>query len=175
MRPFIFLTVLSLPLVALPAQAQYRYPPAVRYSDASPGMALVDGWVRQYIGRAPSRDDLANGQAIDEGVIDPTTLLTQILGCDEYYERRAGGDDRRFVQVLFRDLAGKAPTPREAEYWTRRLLSGPEGMEGRTDVVSELLQRYSRATAPAASLDLDYRRPDYRDRERDYDRDWDGR
>ena len=108
MRRFISLTILSLSLAVMPAAAQYGAALYPGYSNETPGMALVDGWVRRYIGRAPSAQDLANGQAIDAGTINPETLLAQILSCDEYYQKRAGSNDRRYIQVLFHDLTGRA-------------------------------------------------------------------
>jgi hypothetical protein len=167
MRRSIFLALLAAPLAALPAGAAPPPPD-------SPGVALIAGWVHQYLGRAPNRDDIQNGLAIDAGDQDPTDRLTQILACDEYYQRRGRGDDYRYVQALFADVAGRQPTRREADYWVRRLRLGPEGMDGRLPVAAELLQRYPPdLTALSAPEDYPYRRPDYRDRDRyrDWDRD----
>ena len=52
MRRFISLTILSLSLAVIPAAAQYGAALYPGYSNETPGMALVDGWVRRYIGRA---------------------------------------------------------------------------------------------------------------------------
>jgi uncharacterized protein DUF4214 len=171
MRRFILLSLLSAPLAALPASAQEIVPPPPPGYGASGGVALIDNWIHQYLGRRPNREDIANGQRIDQGALDPVNVLAGILSCDEYYTRRAGGDDMRYVQALYRDVAGRAPSQREADYWYRRLRSGPEGMEGRIDVAYELLQRYPPNLGGAAPDDYDspYRPRYYRDR--DYYRD----
>jgi hypothetical protein len=163
MRRLFTLTLLMVPLTVLSAQAQERVPLP---DSGGGGVALVDGWVRQFIGRAPNRQDIINGRAIDDGSLNPDDLLVGILSCDEYY-RRAGGDDARYVQKLYRDVVGRAPTQRDMDYWNRRLQDGPAGMDGRTDVVAALLQRYPLNPAPERPV---YDRRPY-DRDRDFDRD----
>ena len=110
-------------------------------------MALVDGWVRRYIGRAPSAQDLANGQAIDAGTINPETLLAQILSCDEYYQKLRWRRRPPLHPGAFPGLDRPRPTARQVDYWFRRLELSPPGMEGRTDVAYAMLQRYPSALA----------------------------
>lgn len=183
MRRFILLAALGAALAVRPAQAQYDAPPPPPAgATGGGGMALVDGWIRQFLGRGPNNGDVASGQALDAGTTDPHTLLSRIMACDEYYIH-VGGNDTLYIRGLFRDLSGRLPSPREESYWTNRLLHTPEGMEGRTQIASELLQRYPQALSGAAPEvpDYSYRRPDTRDRdyrdrnrERDYrDRDRD--
>jgi len=181
MRRFIILTALTAPLVVLPARAQYPPPPPAGATGG--GMALVDGWIRQFLGRPANQGDVGSGQALDAGTVQPQVLLSRILACDEYYAH-VGGEDRRYIRGLFRDLSGRPPSPREESYWLNRLLHTPEGMEGRTQIAYELLQRYPEALSGRAPQvpEYDYRRPserdrdrdrDYRDRDRDYrDRDY---
>jgi hypothetical protein len=150
-----------------------RYPPP-RADDRGGGEALVSAWIHQYLGRAPNRDDLLFGRQMDAGTRDAVTELAGIFGCDEYYLNRAGGDDRRFIETVFGDAAGRKPTEREREIWMRRLRVSPEGAEGRTDVAGELLLRYPPALPvlqPEDPYDYRSRRPYDRDRERERDRD----
>jgi hypothetical protein len=168
MRRLFTLTLLIAPLAVLPVQAQpYLPPPPPAYGQID-GVALVSGWVRQYLGRRPNRQDIANGQAIDAGTLDPNDLLPGILSCDEYYSR-AGGDNARYIQKLFRDVAGRAPSQREADTWYRRLQDGPAGMDGRTNIAAALLQQYPPASLAPPEPVAPYRRP--YDRDRDFDRD----
>ena len=163
MRRLFTWALIVAPLAVLPARAQEPVPPP----DYGGGVALVSGWIHQFLGRAPNRQDIANGQAIDAGAQDPTDLLAGVVSCDEYYNR-AGGDDSRYIQKLFRDVVGRQPSQREADYWVRRLQNEPPGMDGRTDVAFALLRRYPPNLTPPQPVP-DYRRP--YDRDRDFDRD----
>jgi len=132
------------------------------------GPALVTYWIGKYLNRAPNATDLEFGRAMDAGARDVITELANIFACEEYYIR-AGYDDRRFVEAVFRDVTGRQPSDREREFWGRRLSISPEGMEGRDEIARALLNRYPPAlprlnVRPAEPFD--YRRPpepyDYR-------------
>jgi len=188
------LTLLTAPLAGVPAWAQYGYLPPSPGAQGN-GVALVVGWIQQYLHRQPNNDDLANGQAIDAGAADPLAILAGVFGCEEYFIRYCQRDDRRFIDLLFRNVVGRPPSRQEAGYWFNRLLQSPEGVEGRNAVAYALLQRYppnlTAATPPAPVYNYpvapppppaptyEYRRPAYRVwRDRDwyegrYDRDRD--
>ena len=159
MRRLFTFALLIAPIAVVSARAQEPLPPP---TSGGGGVALVAGWVHQFLGRAPNRQDIANGRAIDDGSLDPNDLLPGVLSCDEYF-RRAGGNDSAYIQKLFRDVVGRAPTQREMDYWGHRLQGEPAGMDGRTDVVAALLRRYPLNPAPQPP-DPDYRRPNDPDR-----------
>ncbi len=146
MKRMFMLALMAAPLAALPAAAQEPLPqPAPGYGQpgyGQGGVGLVAGWVRQFLGRGPNRQDIANGRAIDAGSLDPLDLLASVVSCDEYFSKRAGSDNRRYIDVLFHDITGHGPTPRQADYWYQRLMNSPPGMDGRNEVAAALLRRY---------------------------------
>jgi uncharacterized ParB-like nuclease family protein len=164
MRRFTLFALAVAPFTIASAQAQEFYPPPGPSQD---GVALVSGWVHQYLGRGPNHQDVVNGRNIDAGLLDPIDVLAGVLSCDEFYIKGAGCDDQRYVQRVFRDLVGRAPSRREADYWRRCLREGPDGMDGRTAVVYGLIQQV--APGPPADRPA-YDRNPY-DRERDFDHD----
>jgi hypothetical protein len=137
MRRFVLMSLLALPLAAMPAAAQDSY----RRPAESYGVNLVNTWIHQYLGRAPNRQDIAYGRMIDDGTRDPMTELAGILGCPEYYMNRAQGDDRIFIQTLFRDMLGRRPSPSEEQYWFSRLSDDPTD-EGRNALTTAFVQQY---------------------------------
>src|SRR4051812_6192792 len=140
MRRIFVLTLLTAPLVGLPAWAQYGYPPPSPGQQGN-GVALVTSWIQRYLQRQPNPLDIQNGQAMDAGTADPTALLAGILGCDEYYTR-SGSDDRRFIAQVFTDVAGRPPSPAEETYWFNRLLQYPQGSGGRSLLAYAPFQGY---------------------------------
>src|SRR5262249_18393717 len=73
---------------------------------------------------------------------------------------KAGSTPEGYVRSLFRDLAGRDPTPAEMNYWARRAWYEP-----RSDIAYALLARYPQtgsAPASAPTYDYDYRPPLYR-------------
>jgi len=120
--------------------------------------ALVKSWYERYLHREPEYpgaqgwvDALRQGQP-------PEAVLAMILSSEEYYGN-AGNSPSGFVQRLFLDIAGRAPTPRELDYWVHRRMSQSE----RHDVAYALLQRFPGIwETPPAYPDhgrYDYRRP----------------
>ena len=136
MRRLFPLALLVAPLAVLSARAQERVPPP---DYGGGGVALVSGWVHQFLGRGPNHQDIVNGRDIDAGRLDPNDLLPGVLSCGEYYGR-AGGNDPGWVQKVYRNVVGRAPTQREMDYWVGRLQNGPPGMDGRTEVAYALLR-----------------------------------
>lgn len=165
MRRLIILTALSALVNVLPVRAQYNAPPPPPPGEMGGGRALVDSWFRHFLHRPPGTGNLAAAQGIDEGTASPEMTLAGILASDEYYNR-AGNDDRRYLFQLFNDLAGRPPSPGEADYWWHRLVENPEGTEGRVQVAYHMILRYPQGTAvtPPPAPEYRYRRP--------YDRDY---
>src|SRR5262245_59977618 len=102
-------------------------------------------------------DPAAQGWAgrLDAGEA-PELVLSGILGSDEYY-RRAGSTPRGFVQRLFRDVTGRAPSAREVSYWAGRMR-----FDTRDDVAYEVLTRYPPTYGKVTvERTYEYRRPYY--------------
>jgi len=138
--------------------------PTVRAQDLSDPDDIVYHWYRAYLGRTPDpsgagywSDQLRRGK-------DPNTVLSTLLGTDEYYER-AGSRPDGFVGRLFVDLLGRAPTAAEVDFWVRRLYT-----DSRQDVAYQILTRNSGAWVGTYRLPERDRDRWYRDRDRD--RDW---
>jgi hypothetical protein len=136
MRYFIVLTLLGAAVTAAPAVAQVP-----QNSDA-----LVRSWYQRFLHRDVDPGYIGWVNALNSGS-SPTTVLSEILGSDEYYNA-AGGTPQGFVQSLFRDIAGRTATEREYRSLLPRLSFG-----NRNEVAYTLLLRYpqtwSVATYPA--------------------------
>jgi len=136
MRRFIMITAITL-LALTPALASAQtYAPVQTYGGAqtygSDPNALVDSWYRTYLGRAPDSgmtywvNHLLQGDS-------PDAVIAGILGSDEYY-LKSGGTPAGFVNQVFNDLLRRPPTPRELDFWARRLYTEP-----RSEVAQHIL------------------------------------
>jgi len=147
------LPALLLLACALPSSGQYG-----RYGGHGDREAdrTVRGWYERFLGREPDSSAAGWVQGLQSGQ-DPEQLLAGILGSDEYYTR-AGGTPRGFIQRLYLDLLTRRPTPREEDYWLRRMYH-----DSRTDVAHALLSRnaqsWDRDRGPDWPERHDYRRP----------------
>ncbi len=120
MRRILFLIAMTLALGLVPtAQAQDIGDPA----------DLVSHWYQTYLGREPDPsgaaywiDQLRQGK-------DPNVVLSMFMGTDEFYQHN-GSRPAGFVNNLYVNLLGRAPTAAESDLWTRRLYS-----DSRQDVV----------------------------------------
>jgi len=101
-------------LVGLPPAA-----PAQTYSDDP--AATVDAWYRTYLGR-PAYDDPGSAGWVTQLYqgADPPSVLSGILGSDEYFNR-SGNSMAGFIQNLYRQVRGRLPTASEQDFWLRRL------------------------------------------------------
>jgi len=135
------LPALVLLFLVLPSNGQYGYRDARR---------TVERWYSRYLGREMDPYSGTWVQALQQGQ-DPNQVLSGILGSDEYY-RRAGGTPARFVAQLYEDVGGRRPTPREVDYWARRVYH-----DSRSDIAYAILTR-------SAGNHDDYDRDDWRDR-----------
>jgi len=119
---------------------------------------LVQSWYQRYLHR---ETDYAGAK----GWIDalrrgdsPEAVLAMILSSEEYYGN-AGNSPIGFVQRLFLDIAGRAPTPQELDYWARRRMHQTD----RRDVAYAVLLRFPGSwESPPAYPDYsryDHRRP----------------
>jgi len=151
------LCAVSLLALAVPADGQYGLYGGYGARDASQTVAQ---WYQRFLGRQP--DPYAGGwvTALQSGQ-NPEQVLAGILGSQEYY-LRTGGTPRAFVNGLYADLAGRAPTPQEESYWTRQVHS-----RSREDVAYDFLtrqaQNWDRGGGDRSWEDrYDYRRPSYR-------------
>ena len=145
-------------LCALPAIGKAdRY----GYRDARRTVAL---WYDRFLGREAGPAAEGWARALAEGQ-DADRLLSQIIGGTEYFDK-CGANPARYVRTLYRDLAGRAPSPREMEYWTRRCR-----FESRDTIAYEMLRRHPQNwdrddRRGGRDWDhgdrYDYRRPTYR-------------
>lgn len=165
MRRFAVLAGLGVSLLAAPALTQdrwhrdddrWRHEEASRRAYPDSQDDLVRFWYRKFLNREADpmagvwTNELRGGQ-------DPHSVLSTILGSDEYYTR-AGSTPEGFVRTLFRDLTERPPSPQEMDHWARRAAYGD-----RNDIAYALLTRYPQtwAQGPAIPDDhrYDYRRP----------------
>jgi len=129
MRPPLFLALLMVPAFTGPASAQpYRVQPR----------RLVDYWYQRFLDR-PANDEGAGAWVDDlrQGE-SPQKVLATILSSEEYFQK-SGSTNRGFVANLYRDLAGRSPSPREVDHWhtepvsaTARTLHTPYSCASRT-------------------------------------------
>jgi len=164
MRTIMFLTGTALVCLTVSAPAQ-TYPP--NYANPS---TLVDSWYRTYLGRGTEADPISRSwvDQLRQG-FPPETVQAGILSSDEYYFRN-GGTMQGFIQGLFRDTVGRAPSPSEMDFWLRRGY-----LEDRKDIAYEVLTQNPGSGVIAAPAPVAPRYPD-RDwqwrRDRDWSREW---
>lgn len=137
---------------ALPASAQ---PPGRFTPGALRDAAFtVRGWYERFLGRQPDANAVVWIQALRQGQ-DPNTVLSSILGSDEYYNR-TGGSPAAFVRGLYRDLVNRPPTPREEAYWVRQIY-----FQARSDIAYSIITNPNQQWDPTPDHN-DYRPPFYR-------------
>lgn len=135
----------------LPAAAQPgRFAPG----GARDAAFTVRGWYQRYLGREPDAHALGWIQALRQGQ-DPTTVLSNIVGSDEYYNRN-GGTPQGFVRGLYRDLVGRPPSPREEGYWVRQVY-----FQSRPEIAVHIMTNPNQQWDPTPDP-YDYRPPYYR-------------
>jgi len=94
---------------------------------------MVDQWYRTFLRRAPEYPGAEGWVDQLRGGNSPDSVLSSILGSDEYYAI-CGSTPQGYVQGLYRDLLGRRASPREQDRWARRLYT-----EGRQDVAYHVL------------------------------------
>jgi hypothetical protein len=159
MRRIILLAVLAALVAAAPARAQ------------DPNQ-MVAAWYQRYLGRGTDPYAAAWVNAL-RGGSSPSSVLAQILGSPEYYQR-AGNTPQGFVQRLFLDVLGRGPSPGEWNFWVNQL-----NFRDATSVAYDFLTRYPQdfgaafgpSSPPPPAPAFEYRRP-YRYWHRPW-RDWD--
>jgi hypothetical protein len=147
------LIIASLGTAAVPVGAQVPYPtvPGTIPQNAD---ALVRSWYQRFLGRDVSPGYYGWVNALNSGS-SASTVLSEILGSDEYYVR-AGGTPEGFVQALYRDVAGRPPTAPEMRSMLPRVAYGK-----RNDVAYTLLLRYPQTWSVAAYAAPAYPAPTY--------------
>jgi hypothetical protein len=120
--------------LAGPALADDAPPATGGHAGASPEM-LIDYWYHNYLHRAPDQGAAGWAAALNRGQA-PEAILAILLSSQEYYAA-GGGTPAGYVRELFHDLVRRDPTPRELDYWVRRLR-----LSSRRDVAYDLLTRY---------------------------------
>jgi hypothetical protein len=94
---------------------------------------LVRGWIRHFLHRPPSRDEVRYwADQLRQGTTPEETLSTLLSG-REYYQR-AGGTTESFIFSLYVDLFGRGPTRAEVNSWSRSVMAN-----GRKAVVLAIL------------------------------------
>jgi len=151
MPRFGLLALLVASFLAEPAGAQYPHGYSGYGIDPN---ALVTSWSYRFLGRAPDPGSGDTVARLLQAGNTPEVVLGGILGSPEYYNR-SGGTPEGFVQKLFLDLTGQLPSPRQLDYWVRRLYISDRG-----SVAYQVLSRHpgSWQTAPA---EYDFRRPSH--------------
>jgi len=144
MRRLIILACGGLLALTAAGPAQY-YPGGYQgYQAAYPDQAdaLVRSWYARFLHRNAVAGEETGWTNTLRGGQAPEMVLAGILGSDEYYQI-VGSTPDRFIVALHTDLTGKQPSPKEVDYWVRRLTYGyaPDAA-ARTDVAYAMLQRY---------------------------------
>jgi hypothetical protein len=124
---------------------------------------LIGGFYTAFLHRAPSPTELAAGLAqLGAGTADES-LEAALLGSAEYLSARGGGTNDGFLDALFQDLLGRAPTASErgtlrtaiengtprSQIATRILTSG----EARTKVIKTYFTTFLNRQPTQAELD----------------------
>ena len=124
---------------------------------------LIGGFYTAFLHRAPSPTELAAGLAqLGAGAADES-LEAALLGSGEYLSARGGGTNDGFLDALFQDLLGRAPTASErgtlrtaiengtprSQIATRILTSG----EARTKVIKTYFTTFLNRQPTQAELD----------------------
>jgi uncharacterized lipoprotein YbaY len=94
--------------------------PKTRPPSTQPPMDLISGWYQQFLNRPPTprenatwQAELAQGKSLDD-------VQATILSGSEYYELQRNNPDK-YVDSLFQQLNGRAPTPQERQQWSELL------------------------------------------------------
>lgn len=82
--------------------------------------AAVDGWYRQFLGRAPDPGAAGWVLALVNGR-PAGFVLADILSSQEFFTL-SGRTNAGFVNQLYMDQLGRSPTPAELIFWTNQLL-----------------------------------------------------
>jgi membrane-associated protease RseP (regulator of RpoE activity) len=127
-----------------PAWAQFEAQDPVVYQDERGAFrALVHSWYHKYLNRHP--DPASEDWALMLGMGTPPDMALSVFMSTPEYSQRSGGTPEGFVQHLFGDVVGRAPTQAEMNHWLGRLAA----QEDRADVVYRFLKRHPPALAPA--------------------------
>lgn len=84
----------------------------------------VDDIYRDYLQRQPDAGGRANFEAFLNNGGTRTIARAAVLGAEEYYQRRGASDDGTFLNALYQDVLGRAPTTAEREFYGPLLRRG---------------------------------------------------
>ena len=99
--------------------------------------------------RLPDRSGLSYWTRRHAAGVQLIELARQFVGSAEFTRRFGHPDDADFVDLLYRNVLGRAPDPSGADYWTRRLEAGKITRPGLVVQFSESSE-YVKRTAPTA-------------------------
>ncbi len=117
--------------------------PTAAFAQSAQSQAVVSEWYNRFLHRPFEPAGLGWALTLDQGQ-SPDKILSGILGSDEYYGR-SGGTPQGYVQTLFTDVNGRAPSPAEYAFWLNRLVQiggAAPGFPERVDEAYAMLVRY---------------------------------
>jgi hypothetical protein len=92
---------------------------------------LVRSFYLSFLHRSPSPEELVAGLAALVGGLSDEGLEASLLGSEEYFQNRGGGTQDGFLNALYHDLLGRAPTAGE-----RALFGGASRMQVAAQVLA---------------------------------------
>ncbi len=101
---------------------------------------LVQSWYQRFLHRSPTADEIANLVGMLVGATDEE-VEAAILGSDEYYNSRGGGTNAGFVEALYQDILGRAPTAAEAHQWDVAIGAGATRNEVALQILTSIEAR----------------------------------
>jgi uncharacterized protein DUF4214 len=101
---------------------------------------LVQTWYQRFLHRSPTADEIANLVGMLVGATDED-VEAAILGSDEYYNSRGGGTNAGFVEALYQDILGRAPTDAEAHQWDVAIGAGATRNEVALQILASIEAR----------------------------------
>ena len=101
---------------------------------------LVQTWYQRFLHRSPTADEIANLVGMLVGATDED-VEAAILGSDEYYNSRGGGTNAGFVEALYQDILGRAPTDAEAHQWDVAIGAGATRNEVALQILTSIEAR----------------------------------
>jgi hypothetical protein len=124
---------------------------------------LVQTWYQRFLHRSPTADEIANWVGMLVGATDEQ-VEAGILGSDEYYNTRGGGTNAGFVDALYHDILGRAPTDAEARQWDAAFGAGAtrnqaalqilKSIEARTLLINSWFQTFLGRAPTAVELNF---------------------
>jgi hypothetical protein len=101
---------------------------------------LVQSWYQRFLHRSPTAEELAKLVGMLVGATDEE-VEAAILGSDEYYNSRGGGTNAGFVEALYQDILGRAPTDAEAHQWDVAIGAGATRNEVALQILTSIEAR----------------------------------